>query len=181
MSSSSPSASAAGLPEQAQGPEWGPLLSDWLPALPGVVPRLEQGAQAAEVGCGFGAAILLLARRFPRSSFIGFDGDPAAIDIARERACQWGVTDRVSFEVARSSAFPGSGYQLICSGLHGAADPTGSAPHVRRALAPAGTWLLVEPLAPSHARLRELLSCGGFSRFRRVAQTSLLSIFEARA
>ena len=184
MSTATPKALATRGPEErpvAVAP--GQLISDWLPALPGVVPRLERGAKAADVGCRLGAAIVLLARTFPHSRFVGFDAHLASIELARQSARQAKVADRALFEVAHAADFPGSGYQLIThlDGLREVGDPVAAARHVRRALAPAGTWLLVEPLVPSEARLRQLLSQGGFSRFRRVAQTSSHSVFEARA
>jgi len=184
MTTATPRVSATDGPEEWTGPaDPGQLITDWLPALPGVVPRLERGAKAADVGCRLGAVIVLLARTFPHSRFVGFDAHLASIELARESARQAQVADRALFEVAHAADFPGSGYQLITQldGLRELGDPLAAARHVRRALAPAGTWLLVEPLAPSEARLRQLLSQGGFSRLRRVAQTSSHSVFEARA
>ena len=48
------------------------LLHEWLPALDGVVERLEAGGKAADVGCGHGASTLLMARAFPDATFVGF-------------------------------------------------------------------------------------------------------------
>src|SRR5579863_2059006 len=49
------------------------LLTEWLPALEGVVEKLERGAAVADVGCGHGASTILMAKAFPRSRFRGFD------------------------------------------------------------------------------------------------------------
>src|SRR5690349_15580365 len=49
------------------------LLTAWLPALEGVVDKLEGGATVADVGCGHGASTILMARAFPRSTFVGSD------------------------------------------------------------------------------------------------------------
>ena len=45
--------------------------------------------------------------------------------------------------------FPGQGYDLVClfDALHDMGDPVGAARHIRQALAPDGTLLLVEPNA----------------------------------
>jgi SAM-dependent methyltransferase len=127
----------------------GHLTSEWLPALEGVVQKLEDGAKVADVGCGLGASTILMAKTFPRSQFIGFDGHGPSIELARQRAAQAGVADRALFEVARATDFPGSGYDLVAhfDCLHDMGDPVGAARHVRRTLAPTGSWMLVEPFA----------------------------------
>jgi SAM-dependent methyltransferase len=125
------------------------LVSDWIPALDGVQEKLERGARVADVGCGLGASTIILAKAFPRSKFVGFDYHAASIEKARERARAAGVADRVSFEVAAAKAFPGDNYDVVAffDCLHDMGDPVGAARHVRQALAPDGTWLLVEPMA----------------------------------
>ncbi len=128
------------------------LVSEWIPALDGVQAKLERGARVADVGCGLGASTIILAKAFPRSTFVGFDYHQASVDKARERAHAAGVADRVRFEVASAKSFPGTGYDLIAffDCLHDMGDPVGAARHVRQALAPDGTWLVVEPFAGDH-------------------------------
>jgi SAM-dependent methyltransferase len=125
------------------------LVSSWLPALEGVVPKLTQGALVADVGCGLGASAILMAQAFPKSRFRGFDIHPGSIELARERAKAAGVEDRVTFEVAKATDFPGSNYDLVAhfDCLHDMGDPVGAARRVREVLSPAGTWLVVEPFA----------------------------------
>lgn len=125
------------------------LVSEWLPALDGVVPRLEAGARVADVGCGHGASTILMAQAFPASAFVGFDYHGGSIETATERADTAGVADRVHFEVAPASAFPRRGYDLVTmfDCLHDMGDPAGAAGHVRQSLAPDGTWMIVEPAA----------------------------------
>ena len=125
------------------------LVQSWLPALEGVVPKLEAGARVADLGCGHGASTIVMAKRFPRSSFFGFDSHPGSIEVARQRAKEAGVEDRVHFSVADAARFPGDGYDLIAAFdcLHDLGDPLGTAAHARRTLKPDGTFLLVEPAA----------------------------------
>ena len=125
------------------------LVSEWLPALDGVVAKLERGARVADVGCGHGASTVILAQAFPNSEFIGFDYHDASIASARKAAAEAGVADRVTFEVAAAQSYPGTGYDLVCffDCLHDMGDPDGAARHVRSTLADDGTWLLVEPNA----------------------------------
>jgi len=125
------------------------LLSGWLPALEGVVEKLERGATVADIGCGHGASTILMAQAFPQSEFVGSDYHQESIETARLRAAEAGLGERIRFEVAPADGFSGSGYDLVTTfdALHDMGDPVGAARHVREALAPDGTWMLVEPMA----------------------------------
>ncbi|HET7043537.1 MAG TPA: methyltransferase domain-containing protein [Gaiellaceae bacterium] len=197
------------------------LVGAWLPALEGVVEKLERGASVADVGCGHGASTILMAQAFPASKFVGFDAHEGSIATARERAEAAGVGDRVRFEVAPATSYSGQGYDLVTmfDCLHDMGDPVGASRHVRASLAPDGTWMIVEPNAgdriednlnpvgrayygfstflctPSslsqevglalgaqagESRIRDVVTGGGLSRFRRVAETPFNLVFEAR-
>ncbi len=125
------------------------LLSAWLPALDGVVAKLESGATVADVGCGHGASTILMAGAFPNSTFVGSDYHDGSIETARQRAAEAGVADRTRFEAAPAASYSGTGYDLVTmfDCLHDMGDPAGAARHVRQSLAPDGTWLIVEPAA----------------------------------
>ena len=125
------------------------LVSAWLPALDGVVAKLQRGATVADVGCGHGASTILMAQAFPASTFVGSDYHEGSIITARERAQAAGVAERVSFEVAPASSYSGSEYDLVTmfDCLHDMGDPVGAARHVRDSLSSDGTWLIVEPAA----------------------------------
>jgi SAM-dependent methyltransferase len=124
------------------------LVSAWLPALTGVVAKLEAGATIADVGCGYGSSSLIMAQAFPRSTVHGFDFHSASIARARAKAEEQRVTN-VEFAVASAQNFPGSTYDLVCifDALHDMGDPVGVARHIRETLKPDGTLMLVEPLA----------------------------------
>jgi len=125
------------------------LVSQWLPALDGVLARLEAGIEVADVGCGHGHSTLLMAQAFPQSRFRGFDTHAPSVDEARRNAADAGLAGRVRFEVARAADYPGAGYGLVCffDTLHDMGDPVGAARHAAQALAPEGTVMLVEPFA----------------------------------
>jgi 2-polyprenyl-3-methyl-5-hydroxy-6-metoxy-1,4-benzoquinol methylase len=125
------------------------LVSSWLPALEGVEEKLRVGANVADVGCGLGSSSRLMAEAYPRSRITGFDYHRESIELARQKAKAAGLSDRLRFEAAPAQTFPGSGYDLITmfDCLHDMGDPIGAARHVRQALAPDGTWLIVEPIA----------------------------------
>jgi SAM-dependent methyltransferase len=125
------------------------LVAEWLPALEGVVPKLEAGATVADVGCGHGASTILMAQAFPASRFFGFDYHAPSIATATQRAAAGGVADRVTFAQAMAKDYAGHDYDLICffDCLHDMGDPVGAARHAYQALKPDGTVLLVEPFA----------------------------------
>src|SRR3954447_1884507 len=197
------------------------LVGEWLPALDGVVEKLERGAKVADVGCGHGASTILMAESFPSSRFHGTDYHDGSIATARERAAAAGVADRVTFEAIPAASYSGEGYDLVTmfDCLHDMGDPAGAARHVRSTLAPDGTWMIVEPFAgdrveenlnpvgrayygfstllctpaslsqevglalgaqAGEARIREVVEAGGFTRFRRAAETPFNLVFEAR-
>jgi ubiquinone/menaquinone biosynthesis C-methylase UbiE len=125
------------------------LVPSWIPALDGVEDKLRVGAKVADIGCGLGASTILLAREYPNSAITGSDYHDRSIEIARKRAGDAGVANRVSFEVASADGFSGTGYDLAATFdcLHDMGNPRTAARHIRQALAPDGTWLIVEPYA----------------------------------
>jgi SAM-dependent methyltransferase len=125
------------------------LLDEWIPSLPSVSERLAAGARVADVGCGYGITTILLAQRFPASTFHGFDFDPGSIEQARADAANAGVADRVQFEVCDASEIPALGYDLVCTfdALHDYGRPDRAARRVRECLEPGGSWMIVEPKA----------------------------------
>jgi SAM-dependent methyltransferase len=196
------------------------LVQNWIPALDGVQAKLERGASVADVGCGHGASAILMAKAFPKSRFIGYDFHEPSIARARAAAKEAGVAN-ISFEVAKAKDFPGRDYDFIAcfDCLHDMGDPKGAAAHIRRALKPDGTFMLVEPYAnddlkdnlnpvgrmyysastvictpnslsqevglglgaqAGEARLREVVTAAGFTRFRRATETPFNLILEAR-
>ena len=108
--------------------------------------KLRSGAQVADIGCGLGASTILLAKEYPNSRFTGSDYHdgrsswPASTPVTR-------VSPTGQFEVASASTFSGTGYDLAATFdcLHDMGDPLAAAKHVRQALKPDGTWLIVEP------------------------------------
>ncbi len=127
----------------------GNLVNSWIPALDGVKEKLVAGAKVADIGCGHGASTILMAQAFPKSHFIGFDMHAPSIKTAIDRAADAGVGDRVTFEVAASTDYPGRDYDLVAhfDCLHDMGDPAGAARHVAETLDRDGSWMIVEPLA----------------------------------
>ncbi len=197
------------------------LTAEWLPALDGVVDKLQAGGLVADVGCGHGSSTILMAQAFPASTFAGSDYHEGSIETARARAREAGVEDRVHFHAEPASAYSGDGYDLVTmfDCLHDMGDPVGAARHVHSTLKPDGVWMIVEPNAgdrvednlnpvgrayyafstllctpaslsqdvglalgaqAGEARIRDVAQAGGFTRFRRAAETPFNLVFEAR-
>ena len=125
------------------------LTTSWLPALDGVVARIEAGAKVADIGCGHGASTIIMATAYPSSRFFGFDIHAPSAETARRRAVEAGVADRVTFATASAKAYAEGEFDLICffDCLHDMGDPVGAARHARQALRDDGAVMLVEPFA----------------------------------
>jgi SAM-dependent methyltransferase len=129
-----------------------PALAGWLAALDGVAARLEAGGAVADVGCGYGAPTIAMARVFTRSRFLGIDADDASVARARKAAAEAGLGSRMRFEVADAAGLPGGGYDLVTfiDCLHDLSDPVAALRGARQALAPGGSVLLVEHAGSEH-------------------------------
>jgi SAM-dependent methyltransferase len=127
----------------------GNLVNSWIPSMNGVREKLERGAKVADIGCGHGASTIIMAKAFPNSKFFGFDKHKPSIDRAREIAEADGLSDRISFEVAGATDFPGSDYDFIAyfDCFHDLCDPEGSSVRSYKTLAKDGTVMIVEPMA----------------------------------
>ena len=124
------------------------LVANWLPSLEGVVDKLNAGgARVADVGCGYGASTLIMAKAFPESQFVGFDLHDKSLDHARSHID--GMSN-VGFEQATAKEFGDEdGYDLVTifDALHDMGDPVGACAHIRSKLRPGGKLMVVEPMA----------------------------------
>jgi ubiquinone/menaquinone biosynthesis C-methylase UbiE len=127
------------------------LTQTWIPSLSGIQDRLANGGRVADVGCGHGASVILMAQAFPKSTFVGIDYHESSIAVARERAKDAGVADRIRFEVATPGVLAGSKekFDLVCfmDSLHDMGDPLEAVWASRQAMASDGALMLVEPFA----------------------------------
>ena len=125
------------------------LVASWLPALDGVVDKLQRGAAVADIGCGHGWSTVLMAQAFPNSTFVGYDFHPSSIEHAQAHAAEHGVSGNTRFEVGTAKEFAGKDLDLVTvfDCLHDMGDPAGAAAHIRQSLKPDGTWMIVEPMA----------------------------------
>jgi 2-polyprenyl-3-methyl-5-hydroxy-6-metoxy-1,4-benzoquinol methylase len=122
------------------------LLPTVLPALEGVVDRLHQGIHVADVGCGAGGAVLLMAAAFPNSRFRGYDISQHALERAHSRLADAAVGN-ASFHDPRQHPLPDDGsVDLITTFdcIHDMTHPQEMIVAIRQALHDEGTWLLVD-------------------------------------
>src|SRR5215469_7346202 len=127
------------------------LTQTWIPCLGGVQEKLVNGGLVADLGCGHGASAVLMAQAFPKSNFVGIDYHESSIAVARERAKQAGVADRIRFEEGNTRVLASSKekFDLVCcmDSLHDMGDPLEAVWASRQAMAPSGALMLVEPFA----------------------------------
>jgi SAM-dependent methyltransferase len=137
------------------------LIAAAIEALPGVADALRAGGSVADVGCGYGSPTRMISEAFPQAHVTGFDYHDRSIAEARSRAAEGEHGDRLRFEVAGATGFPGDGYALVTfvDSLHDFGDPVGALAHARRSLAPGGAVLLVEP--PGGDRVTDNLNPAG--------------------
>jgi 2-polyprenyl-3-methyl-5-hydroxy-6-metoxy-1,4-benzoquinol methylase len=127
------------------------LLDTILP-LAGMTDRLEQGIAVADVGCGEGHAVNLMARAYPRSSFVGYDFSEEAVATARDEAAAWGLPN-ARFELLDVAQLAEeSAYDLVTTfdAVHDQAHPATVLANIRRALRPDGRYLMVDIKASSN-------------------------------
>jgi SAM-dependent methyltransferase len=125
------------------------LLSKYLTTPEGLIPRLETGIRVADIGCGTGHCIALMAARFPRSTFVGYDFSQAAIDQARAAARKFPNASFVVQDVARLEVPEPFDLVTAFDAIHDQADPAGVLRRIRAALAPGGTFLMLDVCASS--------------------------------
>jgi SAM-dependent methyltransferase len=128
------------------------LLADVLPLAPGVPERLAAGVRVADIGCGTGHAIVLMAGAYPASTFAGYDLAEDAIARARAEAAAAGLTN-ARFEVCDVARLVvDEPFDLVCSfdTIHDQVDPVAVLNAISAALVPGGTYLMVEPRVSSN-------------------------------
>jgi SAM-dependent methyltransferase len=122
------------------------LISGFLPAVPDLPERLRAGARVADVGCGTGHAINLMARAFPGSTFIGYDLGKDAIDAARAEAKALGLSN-ARFEVLDVTRLPSEPkFDVIFAfdSIHDQVDPATVLSRVNEALAADGVFAMID-------------------------------------
>ncbi len=126
-------------------------LLDTIIPITGLEDRLRQGIAVADIGCGEGHAINLLARAYPSSSFVGYDFSAEAIAAARAEAADWGLAN-AAFRQHDVAQPPPETYDLVLAfdAIHDQAHPATVLENIRQATRAGGAFLMVDIKAQSN-------------------------------
>ncbi len=122
------------------------LVPAILPLVPGLVDLLSEGIDVADVGCGAGRAVNVMAREFPASRFVGYDFLDEAVAAARVEAAEMGLAN-VRFEVKDAATLDGDGqFDLVTSftAVHDQARPRDMLRGIAVSLKPGGVYLCMD-------------------------------------
>ena len=122
------------------------LITRTLPLVRGLPPRLDEGIDVLDIGCGSGHAINLMAREFSKSRFKGYDFSEEAIEAGRQEALDWKLTN-ASFDVQDVTQIPeSSGFDFITAfdSIHDQARPRDVLAGAAKALRVGGVFLMVD-------------------------------------
>jgi hypothetical protein len=136
---------------------WRPMYEQLLvdaivPLAPGLAERLATGARAADIACGTGNGLLVLARTYPTSTFVGYDQDAGAIARGRAEAAARGLTN-LQFEVRDAATLKVEqpfDAVFVFNALHDQADPSAVLANIFSCLVPDGVLLMDEPRVSSN-------------------------------
>jgi SAM-dependent methyltransferase len=122
------------------------LAQVWIPAMPEVEAALNAGGSVADIGCGNGQALLILAGAYPKARYTGFDNYQLAIDNANQNARAAGLEKQVQFELRDIVDGMPEQYDLITTFdvVHDMVRPRAALKAIRQALKPGGTYLWLE-------------------------------------
>jgi SAM-dependent methyltransferase len=122
------------------------LLDGFIAPVTGLTDRLDAGIAVADIGCGSGHAVNLLASAYPASRFVGYDIATDAIAIATAEAEAMGLSNS-RFEVLDVNRLPHRpALDLITAfdAVHDQVDPATVLKNVRKRLADDGVFLMVD-------------------------------------
>jgi SAM-dependent methyltransferase len=128
------------------------LLEVTLPLVPGLVKRLTAGIDVADVGCGSGHAVNLMAHAFPKSRFVGYDFSQEGIAAGRAEALALRLTN-ARFEQKDAAELAGpSRFDFITTfdSVHDQAHPDRVLEGIAGLLRPGGDYLCVDIAASSN-------------------------------
>lgn len=126
--------------------------------------QLETGIDVADIGCGRGHAVNLIAQRYPHSRVTGYDFLPEPLEVARAEAAAMGLTNAefVCRDAAHLEA-PGQ-FDLVTAfdAIHDQAYPDRVLAEIRRSLRPGGVFLMVDFRASSNLEENVELPWGAY-------------------
>ena len=128
------------------------LLDVTLKLVPGLTEKLQAGIDVADIACGSGHAINVMAKAFPNSRFVGYDFSAEGIAAARAEAERMGLSNARFVEQDVANLTDENAFDLITifDAIHDQARPRTVLRNIARALRPGGTFLAVDIRASSN-------------------------------
>lgn len=120
------------------------LFEHILPLIPEIDARLDAGIDVLDAGCGRGTALITMARRYPRSRFVGYDLCADAIEAAAKAARAEGLGN-LTFETRDLTGYVEPGrwdFVMSFDAVHDQKDPLGLVKGLRASLRPGGIYLM---------------------------------------
>ncbi|SEH74686.1 Methyltransferase domain-containing protein [Mycolicibacterium rutilum] len=127
------------------------LVDVVLPLDQGLPQLLRDGADVADIGCGSGHAINVMARAFPASRFTGIDFSEEGLAVGRAEAMRLGLPNAsfVAADVATLEMPESFDVVTVFDAIHDQAAPAAVLSNIYRALRPGGYLLMVDIKASS--------------------------------
>jgi SAM-dependent methyltransferase len=127
------------------------LVDVTLPMAAGLPDRLRSGVEVADIGCGSGHAINVMAQAFPASRFTGIDFSDEGLAAGRAEADRLGLSNAsfVAKDVANLDLTDAYDVITAFDAIHDQAHPAEVLANVYRALRPGGIFLMVDIKASS--------------------------------
>jgi ubiquinone/menaquinone biosynthesis C-methylase UbiE len=128
------------------------LVGVTLPLVPGLVERLKFGIDVADIGCGQGHAINLMAKAFPNSRFTGYDFSEEGVAAGRKEAAEWHLTNAIfeAKDVAELDLVQAFDLITVFDAIHDQAQPRKVLANIARAVKDDGVFLCVDIQASSN-------------------------------
>jgi SAM-dependent methyltransferase len=128
------------------------LVDIVLPLAEGLPERLHAGAKVADIGCGSGHAINVMAQAFPSSRFTGIDFSDEGLAVGRAEANRLGLANAqfIAKDVAELDLAETYDVITVFDAIHDQAQPARVLENIYRALRPGGVLLMVDIKASTH-------------------------------
>ena len=128
------------------------LVDTILPLVDGLPDRLRAGADVADIGCGSGHAINVMAQAFPASRFTGIDFSDEGLAVGAAEASSLGLTNATFVAADVTNLDSAETYYVITvfDAIHDQAQPARVLDNIYRALRPGGVFLMVDIKASSN-------------------------------
>jgi SAM-dependent methyltransferase len=128
------------------------LVDVILPLVDGLPERLQVGVDVADIGCGSGHAVNVMAKAYPASRFTGIDFSEEALAAGAAEAEALGLTNArfTRADVARLDADDAYDVITVYDAIHDQAQPAQVLANIHRALRPGGVLLMVDIKASSN-------------------------------